>query len=131
MALCGGRRDEVVGKRHSLSVPPLLPVGLVDVAGNSMAPTLLAGDTVLVHWGAAPRVGRIVVAGWPAHPGVMVVKRVLRHEGDLWWLSGDNPSESEDSRAHGGVPKEAVRGRVLLRVRRRDPQAGSRSRSEA
>lgn len=98
-----------------------LPLGLVDVAGDSMVPTLDAGDTVLVRWGARPRIGRVVVAEWPRHPGVLVVKRVARQDGARWWLEGDNPGASEDSRVLGAVPPAAVRGRVLVRVRRGRP----------
>jgi len=93
-------------------------LGLVDVEGTSMAPTLAAGDTVLVRWGARPRPGRVVVAVWPAHPEVLVVKRVARRDARGWWLTGDDPATSEDSRALGAVPADAVRARVLLRWRR-------------
>jgi type IV secretory pathway protease TraF len=40
---------------------------------------------------------------------------------DAFFLLGDNPSESIDSRDYGAVPIEAVSGRVLL--------FGSRARS--
>lgn len=102
-----------------MRLPLRFPLGLVDVAGESMAPTLGAGDTVLVRWGARPRAGSVVVARWPGHGDVLVVKRALRYEGELWWLEGDNAGASEDSRVRGGVPASALRGRVLLRVRRR------------
>jgi len=99
-----------------LPAPPRL--GLVDVAGDSMAPHLLAGDVVLVRWGAPVRSGSVVVAEWPGHGGVLIVKRAVRQAGGGWWLEGDNPAASDDSREHGPVPAAAVKGRVLLRVRR-------------
>jgi len=90
-------------------------LGLVTVQGASMSPALGPGDVVLVRWGARRvRAGQVVVARWPGHPA-LVCKRVVRAEGTGWWLLGDNPDASDDSRRLG--PAEVV-GRVLLRVRR-------------
>ena len=83
-----------------------------------MSPALGAGDVVLVRWGARPRAGQVVVASWPDHPGVLVVKRAVREVPGGWWLEGDNPAASDDSRERGPVPASGVRGRVLLRLRR-------------
>jgi nickel-type superoxide dismutase maturation protease len=85
---------------------------VVRITGDSMLPTLGAGDRVLVRWGAAARPGALVVASWSHRPDVLVVKRAVRREPDGWWLEGDNPRESDDSRVHGAAQ---VHGRVLLR----------------
>ena len=99
-------------------------LGLLDVAGGSMAPALREGDVVLVRWGAAAKRGAVVVASFPDAPGVIVVKRVARIDVAGVWLVGDNAGGSDDSRSRGPVP--AVRGRVLFRVRRaRQPRASS------
>lgn len=91
------------------------PWGRVAVAGESMRPRLQPGDWLLVRWGARVRVGDVVVARRPDRPGLLVVKRVARREPGGWWLVGDNPGASDDSRLFGPVPEAGVLGRVLLR----------------
>ncbi len=95
------------------------PLSVVAVAGTSMAPTLLPGDCLLVRRGAPVRAGSLVVAERPGRPGLLMVKRAAYAVGDRWWLLGDNPAASDDSRLFGPVEPSAT---VLLRywpVRRR------------
>lgn len=94
-----------------------LPWFVALVHGPSMAPTLRHGDRVLVRGasggggrGTAP--GEVVVARFRSRPELLVVKRVARREGDGWWLAGDNPYGTDDSRAFGVAD---VVGRVVLR----------------
>jgi phage repressor protein C with HTH and peptisase S24 domain len=82
------------------------------VRGPSMAPTLRAGDAVLVVRTSHPRVGDVVVGHFLARPALPVVKRIARREGAAWWLLGDNEYGTDDSRTYG--PAEVV-GRVVLR----------------
>jgi nickel-type superoxide dismutase maturation protease len=82
------------------------------VSGPSMVPTLRAGDAVLVARGRTTRAGDVVVARFRSRPDLLVVKRVARPEGDGWWLLGDNPLVTDDSRAYGVAD---VMGRVVLR----------------
>jgi nickel-type superoxide dismutase maturation protease len=82
------------------------------VAGPSMAPTLKAGDRILVRRTGTARPGDVVVATFRARPGLLVVKRVARAEGDGWWIVGDNPFGSDDSQAYGVAD---VIGRVTFR----------------
>jgi phage repressor protein C with HTH and peptisase S24 domain len=82
------------------------------VRGPSMAPTLRSGDAVLVRRTASAVPGDLVVARFRARTDLLVVKRVVRAEGDGWWLSSDNSLTSDDSRAYGVAD---VIGRVLLR----------------
>lgn len=92
------------------------PVGRVAVAGTSMAPALLPGDFLLVRYGARPRPGGVVVARRPDRPGLLVVKRVSGAVGpDAWWLAGDDPSCSDDSRVFGPVRTADVLARVVAR----------------
>jgi len=77
-----------------------------------MAPTLRHGDALLVRTGAPVRPGDLVIARFPAGPEHLVVKRAVRPAGSGWWLEGDNPLVTDDSRAYG--PAEVV-GRVLVR----------------
>ena len=46
--------------------------------------------------------------GWAARPGQLSVKRAVRPDGDGWWVLGDNPFGSTDSRTLGPAQ---VRGR--------------------
>jgi len=90
------------------------------VAGESMRPTLRAGDRVLVdRWTygrRGPRVGEVVLLEGPST--VPMIKRVARFPGktrDVVWVVGDNARDSEDSRTFGPLPVERVRGRVVCR----------------
>jgi nickel-type superoxide dismutase maturation protease len=91
--------------------------GLADVAGDSMTPTLRDQDVVVVRWGAAIGVGDVVVAHRPDRPELLIIKRTVRREGSQWWIEGDNPERSDDSRLFGPVDEAAVVARVLLRWR--------------
>ncbi|GAB5593822.1 hypothetical protein Unana1_08722 [Umbelopsis nana] len=82
-------------------------------------------------------VGDVVVCISPVNPGRAVCKRILGMAGDHVcedptladserkfidvpeghvWLSGDNLSNSNDSRTYGPVPYGLIRGRVFARV---------------
>jgi nickel-type superoxide dismutase maturation protease len=78
-----------------------------------MAPTLLPGDWLLVAYGVPPRPGDLVVVRLPGRP--LGVKRAVRRQDGGWWVVGDNPAASTDSRTFGPVDPAAVLGRVLLR----------------
>jgi nickel-type superoxide dismutase maturation protease len=85
-----------------------------------MAPALRDGDFVLVRRVRAGRVrpGDVVVARHPGRAdGLLVVKRVTRREGAGWWLLGDNPFVTSDSREFGAVPDGSVLARAVLRLR--------------
>jgi len=116
----------------------------VAVAGSSMEPTLKAGD-----WAMAVRVprrrlrpGLVVVARPPARPGLEVVKRIAAGPGDValdgrvlgpdeWFLAGDRPEASTDSRGFGTVPPSAIVGRVVLVYWPPDRRRVVRSRARA
>jgi len=88
-------------------------LGRVLVRGPSMAPALRDGDAVLVRYGGrATRPGDVVLARFAARPDLLVVKRAVRADGVGWWVEGDNPYGSTDSRELG--PARVV-GRVVLR----------------
>ncbi|MFL6137011.1 MAG: nickel-type superoxide dismutase maturation protease [Frankiaceae bacterium] len=84
------------------------------VRGPSMVPTLRDGDRLLVRWGGAVRPGALVVVRRPEPVG-LTVKRAVRRAGGGWWVEGDNPFASADSRGHGPVSDADVVGRVLWR----------------
>ena len=94
---------------------------VVEVHGNSMAPSLLPGDRLVVECRSfslrAPRAGEVVLARDPREPGRELIKRVfaVSDAGDAADLRGDAPDESTDSREFGAVPLSAIRWRAALR----------------
>lgn len=89
-----------------------LPWLRVAVRGPSMLPTLAPGEWLLVRRGVRPRPGAVVVV---RRPDRVVVKRVVRAEGDGWWVEGDNAAVSDDSRLYGAVRDADVVGEVRWR----------------
>jgi hypothetical protein len=110
-----------------------------EVRGPSMMPALRDGDRVLVNAFAyrirAPRTGEVVLASIPGVPGGWAIKRIGEQEsgdagaGDAadgrqfsttrsagpYFLVGDNPDWSTDSRHLGPVPRRDILGRVWYR----------------
>jgi len=76
-----------------------------------MVPALRDGDALLVWRTNRVRAGQVVVVRFGGQPALSV-KRAVRPVGGGWWVQGDNPFGSTDSRELG--PAEIV-GRVLLR----------------
>jgi signal peptidase I len=107
------------------------------VRGSSMEPTLHDGDSVIGLGGRRPRRGRVAVAVHPRRPGFEMVKRVAGVPRDVvqvlpdgsrlaepvplgageWFLLGDAPGDSTDSRSFGPVRGEHIRGVVVLPLR--------------
>ena len=82
------------------------------VEGPSMLPTLHPGDCLLVRRPRRVRAGSVVVARFPSRPDLLVVKRAVRPVDGMWWVEGDNPAVTDDSRRYG--PAEVL-GVVALR----------------
>ena len=98
--------------------PPALPTRwvLARVTGPSMSPTVRHGDRLLVRRVGpddAVAAGEVVLARFPARPGLLVVKRVVRTTPGGHWVQGDNPLVTDDSRAFGTA---VVVGRVVVRL---------------
>jgi nickel-type superoxide dismutase maturation protease len=93
----------------------------VAVEGDSMRPTLEAGDWLLAdpdaYAAAPPRVGDLVLVPDPRVPSRLLVKRVaeLHEEVRELWLRGDAHDTSTDSRAFGSVATSTVLGRPWFR----------------
>ncbi|MBE9115886.1 nickel-type superoxide dismutase maturation protease [Lusitaniella coriacea LEGE 07157] len=90
------------------------------VIGNSMLPLLNPGDEILVNLNAyrqkSPSPGDIVVAQHPLQSNVRLIKRVaVVLENGNYFLKGDNPEESTDSRTFGSIAPEQIFGRVTSR----------------
>jgi nickel-type superoxide dismutase maturation protease len=90
--------------------------GRVDVIGDSMRPTLRAGDKLLVEWGGQFAAGAIVVVRRPDKQGLLVVKRARELRKSGWIVVGDNPDESTDSRSFGPVQERLIEGVVVARI---------------
>ena len=87
-----------------------------------MLPTLAPGEWWIAVRTARIRPGDLVVVAVPGRPGLLAVKRAVRLEGDRWWVLGDNPAASTDSRAYGPVPPDAVIARLAWRYRPLPPR---------
>ena len=113
-----------------VAVLVLLPIGLglaatvvatsrrltrVVVAGESMLPSLRAGDRLLVVPFGRLRPGDVVALPDPRQPGRMLVKRVRSVGSGLVDVRGDNEAVSTDSRHFGPLPLSSVTGRVAYR----------------
>lgn len=85
----------------------------VRIIGPSMEPALRNGDCWVVRLGPRVSVGDVVLAVHPLRPDLRIVKRVVRAEGPGWWLEGDNPEASDDSRVFG--PVDEIVGRLVFR----------------
>lgn len=84
----------------------------VRVMGNSMRPTILNGDFLLVQKTDSYQIGELIVVQLDEQK---LVKRVVDETLDHIWLSGDNIKASDDSRKFGWIEKKYVIGRVLFR----------------
>ena len=94
----------------------------VAVRGPSMSSALHDGDVVLVRFGAPVRVGDAVLVRWASRPEQLSVKRAVRRAGEGWWVLGDNPFGSTDSRTLGPAETVAVvRARLWPRPGRIPP----------
>ncbi len=87
----------------------------VEVEGDSMLPTLLPGDRLVMLRRRRPRVGDIVAVTDPRTPARTLVKRVAAVGAEGVTVLGDNPAASTDSRLLGPVPAAAIRGRAVYR----------------
>lgn len=89
-----------------------------EVSGDSMLPTLKTGDRVLVDPNAKIAVNDIVLANHPYKKSVRIIKRVAMIDSDgNYFLTGENPDESTDSKTFGKIPARNVLGKVVARMR--------------
>lgn len=96
-----------------------LPLGIAEVTGPSMVPTLNPGDQVLVHYGAPVKAGDVVLLRHPLQQDLIIVKRLVERRDAGWWVLADNEFVEGDSRLYGAVPEELLIGRVRARYRPR------------
>ena len=97
-------------------------IGLLKVSGHSMAPRYQDGDFVLVSEipmvfrGVKP--GDVIVLNQPAYGTLLKqVERLDPESGEIF-VVGSAP-ESVDSRQFGGIPREALLGKVIGHLKAR------------
>jgi signal peptidase I len=97
----------------------------VEIRGTSMLPSLSPGDWALAVEPSRYRRGDVVVVEHPARPGFEMVKRLVAVPSDLtpdgrvlerdeYWIEGDQPESSTDSRSFGPVRPPHLTARVRL-----------------
>lgn len=78
-----------------------------------MLPSLKDGDVVLTQPNESYQIGDIVVANHPFKHSVVLIKRVREIDENGFFLIGDNPSESTDSRTLGKISIKDILGKVV------------------
>jgi signal peptidase I len=97
----------------------------VEISGGSMRPALEPGEWALATPASRFRRGDVVVVEHPQREGFEMVKRVIGVPGDRapnaevlgegeFWVQGDSPDASTDSRSFGPVRREHLKARVRL-----------------
>ncbi len=93
----------------------LFPLLKFRISGPSMLPTYKQGDRILVcPWMRHIEMNDIIALFAPESDRVMI-KRVTKKQGSLFFVEGDNKQESTDSRVFGMIGKDRVLGRVIYR----------------
>ena len=88
------------------------------VEGDSMLPNLKNGDGVLINSDEKVAVGDIVLAKHPFKKSVNILKRISEiDENGNYFLVGDNPSESTDSRTFGALSAKHILGKAVCRLK--------------
>ena len=104
------------------AVAVLRSIHRLQVVGDSMTPSFLPGDRLVVMgppWWRPPRTlpGTVVAVRDPRLPQRILIKRVVAVDQGAGTLevAGDNPAASTDSRTFGPVPRTLLVGRVVYR----------------
>ena len=86
------------------------------IAGNSMEPTYLHGDMILVNpQNQRVKEDDIVLLEHPKRQ-MILVKRVLFEDEGTFFVQGDNKNESTDSRHFGMVSRGQIQGVVTVKL---------------
>ena len=81
-----------------------------------MQPTIDNGALLLARrtnpkFGFAP--GQIVLFNNPLRPHLVEIKRLVNQSDGGWWVEGDNPEFSTDSREYGPIDPATIKGIVI------------------
>lgn len=95
---------------------------IIKVSGESMSPTLQDGDLVLIDKTSPVRLGDIIVLNHPISD-YLIIKRItgIKKHGNetVYYVMGDNRSNSIDSRNFGYIKEEHIEGRVIKSWKRK------------
>lgn len=87
------------------------------VKGDSMRPTISDGDIVVIDPRSPVTVGDIVLARHPFKHSVKMLKCIsAADENGRYLLTGDNPTDSTDSRSFGSVRESDILGKAVGRI---------------
>ena len=79
-----------------------------------MIPTFRPGERILIDPRGTIAEGDVVVIRHPFRSNVVMLKRLQKIEEDgRYFLLGDNPDESEDSRTFGAVSVTYLKGKAV------------------
>lgn len=83
-----------------------------------MTPILSPGDTVLAsplpYLFSNPKINDVVVCHDPKSK-IIIVKRIVKIEKKMFFVSGDNPKESTDSKTFGSIKRRDIIGKVIYK----------------
>ncbi len=125
-----GKRSSASGSQSRALRAFPCALEIVAIEGDSMSPTYARGDWLLVRHirpSARPRVkvGQVLLVERIDQPGPLLIKRLTDIRGDspnrhypTYWVEGDNPELSQDSRKWGALDGEEIVGKVLFRIKR-------------
>jgi phage repressor protein C with HTH and peptisase S24 domain len=85
------------------------------IVGQSMQPSFSPGTLVLGLKGLHPRIGSVVIV---EREGTEMIKRVARVGGKGYYLLGDNPDKSTDSRAYGWFAPNSIKSVIIGSIKR-------------
>lgn len=91
----------------------LFPIFKYKIVGRSMSPTLKPGQNILVNRLSKVKPQDIVAAKDP-RDGKILIKRVQKITNGKFYVLGDNPNESTDSRHFGWITKKDIIGKVIF-----------------
>src|SRR5690349_3155031 len=90
----------------------------IRVEGDSMLPNLKNGDGILIDADAFISAGDIVLAKHPFKKSVIILKRLAEIDANgNYFLVGDNPAESTDSRTFGAISAKHILGKAVSRLK--------------
>lgn len=94
-------------------------LAIFKVSGHSMEPSFKSGQILLVsslpYLFGKPKLNDIVVVRHPKTQKLLL-KRIKKIQSKKFFVVGDNPNHSTDSRSFGPVLKEQFVGKVIFRL---------------
>lgn len=89
------------------------------IFGHSMEPNILQWQTVLVssipYLFSNPKINDIV-AFKEKNTGKIFVKRIVKNNGNKYFMKGDNKKDSVDSQKIGWMLRKEIVGKVIFKI---------------